>query len=125
MRSASPGNLRGRVFSIYMIVNLSAVATGQILLVVAAPKDFILFALVSILFALSLPGTVAGSVFVETIFGWPGMGKLIIESINLLDRPVIVAYLMVTVIIIAVTALGVNLSDMFQAIADAIANVTP
>jgi peptide/nickel transport system permease protein len=31
------------------------------------------------------------------------MGKLIIESINLLDRPVIVAYLMVTVIIIAVT----------------------
>jgi peptide/nickel transport system permease protein len=47
--------------------------------------------------------TVAFAVVTETIFGWPGMGKLIIESINLLDRPVIVAYLMVTVVIIAVT----------------------
>jgi peptide/nickel transport system permease protein len=31
------------------------------------------------------------------VFAWPGMGKLLIDSINRLDRPVIVAYLMVVV----------------------------
>ena len=36
----------------------------------------------------------AFSVVTETIFAWPGMGKLLIDSITLLDRPVVVAYLM-------------------------------
>ena len=40
---------------------------------------------------------IAFAVVTETIFAWPGMGKLIIDSINILDRPVIVAYLMITV----------------------------
>lgn len=40
---------------------------------------------------------VAFAVVTESIFNWPGMGKLIIDSINLLDRPVIVAYLIVIV----------------------------
>lgn len=42
---------------------------------------------------------IAFSVVTESIYGWPGMGKLIIDSINLLDRPVIVAYLMMMVIL--------------------------
>ena len=33
----------------------------------------------------------------ESIFAWPGSGKLILDSINALDRPVIVAYMMVIV----------------------------
>jgi peptide/nickel transport system permease protein len=33
------------------------------------------------------------------VFAWPGMGKLIIDSINVLDRPVIVAYLMMIVLL--------------------------
>jgi len=41
------------------------------------------------LFALSLPGVVAGSVFVETIFGWPGMGRLMVSSIVARDYPVV------------------------------------
>jgi len=41
------------------------------------------------LFALALPGTVAGSVFVETIFGWPGMGRLMVTSIVGRDYPVV------------------------------------
>jgi peptide/nickel transport system permease protein len=41
------------------------------------------------LFALTLPGTVAGSVFVETIFGWPGMGRLMVTSIVSRDYPVV------------------------------------
>ena len=42
-----------------------------------------------VLFALSLPGTVAGSVFVETIFAWPGMGRLLVTSIVGRDYPVV------------------------------------
>ncbi|MEO7772749.1 MAG: ABC transporter permease [Gemmatimonadaceae bacterium] len=41
------------------------------------------------LFALALPGTVAGSVFVETIFAWPGMGRLMVTSIVARDYPVV------------------------------------
>jgi peptide/nickel transport system permease protein len=41
------------------------------------------------LFALALPGTVAGSVFVETVFGWPGMGRLMVSSIVARDYPVV------------------------------------
>jgi peptide/nickel transport system permease protein len=41
------------------------------------------------LFALALPGTVAGSVFIETIFGWPGMGRLMVTSIVDRDYPVV------------------------------------
>ncbi len=43
-----------------------------------------------------LGGLVAFSVVTETIFQWPGLGKLLIDSINVIDRPVIVAYLMLT-----------------------------
>jgi peptide/nickel transport system permease protein len=41
----------------------------------------------------------AFSVVTETIFAWPGMGKLLIDSILLLDRPVVVAYLIIIVLV--------------------------
>lgn len=44
-------------------------------------------------------GLLAFAVVTETVFAWPGMGKLIIDSIHLLDRPVVVAYLLLTVLI--------------------------
>ncbi|MDT1062536.1 ABC transporter permease [Paracoccus sp. CPCC 101403] len=40
---------------------------------------------------------IAFAVVTETIFAWPGVGKLIIDSINGLDRPIIVAYILVIV----------------------------
>ena len=46
---------------------------------------------------LEFGSVIAFSIVTETVFGWPGMGKLLIDSINALDRPVIVAYLCVTV----------------------------
>jgi peptide/nickel transport system permease protein len=52
---------------------------------------------------------VAFSVVTETIFAWPGMGKLLLESINRLDRPVIVAYVMVIVVLFVVINLAVDL----------------
>lgn len=48
---------------------------------------------------LEFGSTIAFAVVTETIFAYPGMGKLIIDSINMLDRPVIVAYLMVIVLL--------------------------
>jgi peptide/nickel transport system permease protein len=48
---------------------------------------------------LELGSVIAFAVVTESIFAWPGSGKLLIDSINQLDRPVIVAYLMVTVTI--------------------------
>lgn len=42
-----------------------------------------------VLLMLALPGVVAGSVFVESIFAWPGMGRLMLESINARDYPVV------------------------------------
>jgi peptide/nickel transport system permease protein len=52
---------------------------------------------------------IAFAVVTESIFAWPGMGKLIIDSINVLDRPVIVAYLCVTVILFVAINLAVDL----------------
>ncbi|MGH7625570.1 MAG: ABC transporter permease [Gemmatimonadaceae bacterium] len=42
-----------------------------------------------VLFALALPGVLAGSVFVETVFAWPGMGRLLVSSILARDYPVV------------------------------------
>ncbi|MEC8477628.1 MAG: ABC transporter permease, partial [SAR324 cluster bacterium] len=57
---------------------------------------------------LELGGLIAFSVVTETVFAWPGMGKLIIDSIHLLDRPVVVAYLMIIVLMFVVINLVVD-----------------
>jgi peptide/nickel transport system permease protein len=50
---------------------------------------------------LELGSMIAFAVVTETVFAWPGMGKLLIDSIYRLDRPVIVAYLVVVVVMFA------------------------
>ena len=52
---------------------------------------------------------VAFSTVTETVFAWPGMGKLIIDSIHNLDRPVVVAYLMIVVLIFVTINLVVDI----------------
>ncbi|MEO9037878.1 MAG: ABC transporter permease [Gemmatimonadaceae bacterium] len=42
-----------------------------------------------VLFALSLPGLVAGSIFVEAVFAWPGMGRLMVNAIVARDYPLV------------------------------------
>jgi peptide/nickel transport system permease protein len=49
------------------------------------------------------------AIVTESVFAWPGMGKLLIDSINFLDRPVIVAYLLVIVTLFIVINLLVDL----------------
>lgn len=49
------------------------------------------------------------SVVTETIFAWPGMGKLLIDAILQLDRPVVVAYLMIMVLFFVLINLIVDI----------------
>ncbi|MFC7474413.1 ABC transporter permease [Dankookia sp. GCM10030260] len=59
---------------------------------------------------LEFGGTIAFSVVTESVFAWPGMGKLIIDSINVLDRPVMVAYLMIIVLMFITINLVVDIT---------------
>ena len=58
---------------------------------------------------LELGNMIAFAVVTETVFAWPGMGKLLIDSIGLLDRPIIVAYLMLIVLMFIVINFIVDL----------------
>ena len=58
---------------------------------------------------LELGGLIAFAVVTETVFAWPGMGKLLIDSIGVLDRPVIVAYLMLIVFLVVLINLAVDI----------------
>ena len=54
------------------------------------------------IFGLQLGDLIAFATITETIFAWPGMGKLLIDSIYRADRPVIVVYLMLVALIFVV-----------------------
>ncbi|MBV6305925.1 ABC transporter permease [Candidimonas humi] len=54
-------------------------------------------------------GLIAYSTITETVFAWPGMGKLLIDSVYQLDRPVVVAYVMLATLIFVVVNFVVDL----------------
>ncbi|MCC7274754.1 MAG: ABC transporter permease [Alphaproteobacteria bacterium] len=81
-------------------------STGRVIFVHVMKN--IMIPVVTIL-GLELGSVIAFAVVTETIFAWPGMGKLIIDSINQLDRPVIVAYLLVTVSMFIIINLVVDI----------------
>ncbi len=61
------------------------------------------------IFGLQLGDLIAFATITETIFSWPGMGKLLIDSIYRADRPVIVVYLMLVALIFVVINFLVDL----------------
>ena len=61
------------------------------------------------IFGLQLGGLIAFTTITETIFAWPGMGKLLIDSINNLDRPVVSAYLLFVAVLFVVINFVVDL----------------
>lgn len=66
-------------------------------------------------FGYEITGLIGGTVFIESIFGYPGMGSLFLESINLRDFSVVTA----VVIIFGVAAIvGALLSDIILSIVD-------
>lgn len=102
------------LFKLSMVIRLTRSGTQDVLL-----QDYIKFArakglspsrivgvhvlkniLIPIITVMGLQfGTViAFAVVTESIYAWPGIGKLLIESISYLDRPVVVAYLLLTVV---------------------------
>lgn len=108
-----------------MIIRVTRAATRE-----ALPMDYIKFARakglserrvlgVHLLKNILIPVvTVAGlefgqvmafAVVTETVFSWPGMGKLLIDSIINLDRPVVVAYLLLIVFFLVMLNLVVDI----------------
>jgi peptide/nickel transport system permease protein len=113
------------LFKMSLVIRLARAATREAVL-----QDYVKFArakglserrivLVHILKTIMIPITtvlglelasmIAFGIVTETVFAWPGMGKLLINSISLLDRPVIVAYLMLTVFLIVMINLVVDI----------------
>ena len=62
---------------------------------------------------MELGSVIAFAVVTESIFAWPGMGKLIIDSINRLDRPVVAAYLLVITFMFVMINLLVDIAYSF------------
>ena len=56
---------------------------------------------------------IAFTIITETIFAWPGTGKLIIDSIQALDRPIVVAYLLVISVIFVAINFAVDILYTF------------
>ncbi|MDC3096112.1 ABC transporter permease [Alphaproteobacteria bacterium] len=117
------------LFKISSVIRLTRAGTREIIL-----QDYITFArakglsekrivLVHILKNILIPivtviglefgSLIAFSTVTETVFAWPGMGKLIIDSIYNLDRPVIVAYLMIIVTFFVFLNLAVDILYTF------------
>ena len=113
------------LFKLSMVIRLARAGTREVM-----HQDYIKFAkakglqesriiLVHVLKNILIPGVtvlglefgglVAFSVVTETVFAWPGMGKLLIDSIGLLDRPIIVAYLMIIVFLFVFINLVVDI----------------
>ena len=113
------------LFKLALVIRLARAGTREVL-----PLDYVKFArakglsprrvvLVHVLKNILIPivtvlgletgSVIAFAVVTETIFAWPGIGRLIIQSINLLDRPVIVAYLLMTVTMFIVINLLVDI----------------
>jgi peptide/nickel transport system permease protein len=67
------------------------------------------------LLGLSLPALVAGAVITETIFSWPGLGRLGIEAIDQRDYPVIMAFVLLGGIAVVI---GNLIADVLYGIVD-------
>jgi peptide/nickel transport system permease protein len=113
------------LFKLALVIRLARAGTREVV-----PLDYIKFArakglstrrviLVHVLKNILIPivtvlgletgSVIAFAVVTETIFAWPGIGRLIIQAINQLDRPVIVAYLLMTVSMFIVINLIVDI----------------
>ncbi|HYW06513.1 MAG TPA: ABC transporter permease [Longimicrobium sp.] len=67
------------------------------------------------LLGLYLPFLLSGAVLVETIFGWPGMGRAIVDAILQRDYPMVMA---TSFVIAAIVVAGNLLSDVLYAVVD-------
>jgi peptide/nickel transport system permease protein len=67
------------------------------------------------MFGLILPGLIGGSVIIESIFSWPGMGRMAYEAILGRDYPVILTVNFITAVLVLV---GTLISDLLYMVVD-------
>ncbi len=67
------------------------------------------------MFGLILPGLIGGSVIIETIFSWPGIGRMAYEAILARDYPVVLSLNFLSAVLVL---LGTLLSDLLYMLAD-------
>jgi peptide/nickel transport system permease protein len=67
------------------------------------------------MFGLMLPGLVGGSVIVEQIFAWPGLGRLAYDAVLTRDFPMILTLNLIGAVL---TLIGTLLSDVLYAVVD-------
>lgn len=65
------------------------------------------------LFALSLPTLLGGSVLVETVFGWPGMGRLAVDATFGRNYPVLLALIMIYGVLVVVSNLIADIVQLY------------
>ena len=62
-----------------------------------------------------LAGVLGGSVLTETVFAWPGVGRLIVDSLNMRDTPLVTGSIIMTTILLSIILL---LVDLLYAVVD-------
>jgi peptide/nickel transport system permease protein len=62
-----------------------------------------------------IPGLFSGAVITESVFGWPGIGKVAVDAVNARDYGLLMAITMIDCFLLLV---GMLLSDVFYGIAD-------
>jgi peptide/nickel transport system permease protein len=67
------------------------------------------------MFGLILPGLIGGSVIIESIFSWPGMGRMAFEAILARDYPVILTVNFVSAVLVLA---GTFISDLLYLVVD-------
>ena len=67
------------------------------------------------MFGLVIPGLIGGSVIIESIFSWPGMGRMAYEAILNRDYPVILTVNFISAILVLV---GTFISDLLYMVVD-------
>lgn len=64
---------------------------------------------------LQIPGIFAGAIITETVFAWPGMGRLYVDALNRSDWPVALAFIFITAIL---TVIATLLGDILYTVVD-------
>ncbi len=64
---------------------------------------------------LQIPGVFAGAIITETVFAWPGMGRLYVDALNRSDWPIALAFIFITAVL---TVLATLLGDILYTVVD-------
>jgi peptide/nickel transport system permease protein len=64
---------------------------------------------------IQLPWLFSGALVTETIFGWPGMGRLFVDSLTMKEYPVLMGMVMLTAMTVVI---GNLVADVLNALID-------